>query len=116
MQQNILERYPSAKLQVYAVWLPMLPTDARSAWDRSLLSDSRVTHFWDGSMLAGEWFAEERHTDLDYPGAVVWDAYALFGPDARWERAPSDLVGAGWTVIGTVERLKADLEPFLDGP
>lgn len=108
MQQNILEKHPAADLRVYAVWLPMLATDARSEWDPSLLDDPRVQHFWDERRVAGEWLADPDHIDLDYPGPIVWDAYLLFRPGARWQDSPTELASAGWTLIGTADKLGRD--------
>ncbi len=44
VQQNILDAHPAADLHVYAIWMPILPTDKRSRWDDGLLNDPRVTH------------------------------------------------------------------------
>lgn len=112
MQQNILEKHPDAKLAVYAVWLPMLATDARSEWDDGLLNDPRVRHFWDEERVAGRWFAE---ADLraDQFGPIVWDAYLLFGPGSRWDDEPTALLGSGSPVIGATDALKRELAPLL---
>lgn len=112
MRTNILERYPSAELQVYAVWLPMLPTDARSEWSGDLLPDPRVRHFWDEERIAGVWFAKANTGDLGYAG-IVWDAYLLFGSDAVWETEPRPLAGAGTTVIGRRAELEDQARPLL---
>jgi hypothetical protein len=112
VQSNILERYPSAELQVYAIWLPMLPTDARSEWHEGLLSDPRVRHFWDEERVAGRWFAEANTGDIGYAG-IVWDAYLLFGPDAAWEREPRPLVGAGTPVTGKSVQLEDQARSLL---
>jgi hypothetical protein len=97
---------------VLAVWLPMLATDSRDGWDPTLLDDPRVTHLWDGDRVTGTWFADSK-LDLGYPGPVVWDAYLVFGPDARWGDPPSGFAGAGWTVIGRTDDLDAELERVL---
>ena len=54
MQKEILDTYPSAKLKVYAIWLPYFPGDARDRWSPDLLSDPRVTHYWDGDFTLGQ--------------------------------------------------------------
>jgi hypothetical protein len=112
VQTNILERYPSADLQVYAIWLPMLSTDARSEWHEDLLADPRVRHFWDEERIAGLWFAKANTGGLGYAG-IVWDAYLLFGPDAVWEAEPLPLAGAGATVIGKSGELEDQARPLL---
>ena len=79
MRSNVLERYENADLRVYAVWLPMLVTDSRGAWDESALRDRRVRHYWDGERMLGLALAQAKLGGLGYAG-IVWDAYFLFGP------------------------------------
>jgi hypothetical protein len=112
VQEQILEKHPSAKLQVYAIWLPMLPTDARSEWDESLLADPRVTHFWDDERVAGLWLADIDLGGLGYSG-IVWDAYFLFGRDASWDTKPGPLLGSGSPVIGSSDQLERQVRPLL---
>ena len=44
VQKEILEKYPTANVRVYAIWFSMLPTDGRTMWrwGGSTLTDSRV--------------------------------------------------------------------------
>jgi hypothetical protein len=109
--RETLERYPDADLAVYSVWLPMLPTDARSEWEHSALPDPRVRHYWDGERTVGRWLADQ---DVGGQGAagVVWDAVFVFPPDATWDDVPGPVVAAGAPVIDvadTVERAVAEL-------
>ena len=53
MQRNILERHPSVRLRVYAIWTDKRFFDSRAQWDAASLVDTRVTHLWDGDELAG---------------------------------------------------------------
>ena len=94
--------------------MPVLPTDARSEWDASVLDDARVKHFWDGETALGSWLADPQNLDRGYSGPVVWDAYLLFGRNARWEERPTDLRGAGWTVIGRASDLESEVEAVLE--
>jgi hypothetical protein len=114
VRQSILARHASADLEVYAVWMPMLPTDSRSEWDASVLADPRVSEFWDEDLTLGSWLADSDHLDLGFGGPVVWDAYLLFGPEARWEERPTHLVGFGSPVIGRTSELRREVEPLLD--
>ena len=93
--------------------MPILPTDERSQWDEELLNDPRVTHFWDEERAAGEWFANPDNLGIEYPGQVMWDAFLLFGRDAHWDAAPSNLLASGWTVIGNTEQLETTLDAHL---
>lgn len=112
MQSDILEKYASADLHVYVVWMPMLPTDARSKWDPEYLSDRRVSHFWDEERIAGLWFARAGVGGLGYAG-VVWDAYLLFAPQASWDDEPGPLVSAGAPVVAKGGQLEAELGRLL---
>ena len=106
VQQNILQKYPDADFRVHVVWFNMLPGDSRDGWDETVLADPRVTHHWDEERAVGKALVEP----LDYDGPIVWDAYAVYGPDAQWDAEPD---GAGWTVSGETDRLTRDLEPYL---
>lgn len=114
VQQQILEQYPDADLAVDVIWMPMYPADARDKWDEQLLADPRVTHWWDPERVMGQWLADDQNLDLGDTGAIVWDAFLLFGPEATWERAPSDLLVWGAPIVGRVPELMDALAPLLE--
>ena len=93
----------------------MLGGDSRSRWDDGLLPDKRDVHFWDGQLVAGSWFGQH----LDEMGAgeqtdgVFWDAFLVFGENARWRAVPADLISSGATVIGESDELQDTLVPLL---
>jgi hypothetical protein len=109
VQTQLLAKNPSAQLRVYAVWLPMLWSDARELWNGIVMPDARVIHFWDSDRKVGAWFAE--HVD-GYEG-IAWDAYYLYGPDAVWDTVPLPLVGSGGTIYGERETLELQIRPLL---
>jgi hypothetical protein len=45
-----------------------------------------------------------------FPGDVAWDVWVLLDADATWETAGAHVIGWGFTVIDTAERLFAELE------
>jgi hypothetical protein len=95
-------------VKVIAVWIPMLAGDSRGAWQRGTVPGAQ---FWDGRRIVGQWLAELDLGGLGYAG-VVWDAWFLFGPDARWSDRPHGLLGSGSPVInstGDLERALARL-------
>jgi hypothetical protein len=92
----------------------MLGGDARDEWDPAVLDDERVAHFWDEERVLGAWLGDHETGDLGSPGGVVWDAYFLFGPDARWDEEPSDLAAAGEPIIGETEKLGTETAALLD--
>jgi hypothetical protein len=98
---------------VFAIWLPMLAGDSRSAWDRSVLDDPRVVELWDGDRVAGRWFGDHAIAGLGGRGSVVWDAYFAFGPDSRWRAGPSGVLAAGSEIIGHTGGLEAKFLPLL---
>ena len=103
MQAQVLAKFPSDQLRVYAVWLPMLWSDARVMWNGTNMPDTRVIHYWDGDHVIGQWFAKE----VDGYEGIAWDAYYLYGPDATWETIPTPLIASGGTIYGeraTLER------------
>ena len=109
MQNQLLGQYPSEELRVYAVWLPMLWSDAREKWNGTTMADARVTHFWDGALLTGQWFAKQ----VDGYDGAAWDVYYLYGPDAVWETIPSPLVGSGGTIYRERETLEMQMRSLL---
>lgn len=112
MQKEILEKYPSRKVRVYAVWFSMLPTDARAGWrwTSRVITDPRVEHFWDGKKVVGRWLAENG----DSPGSgVIWDAYFLYGPDAQWEQKPEPLTSWGGPILDEYDELQKNVVPLL---
>lgn len=113
VQKEILAKYPDSSLRVYAIWLPMISDDSRSRWRQDLLTDSRVTHFWDEDRLVGRFFA--KLSDPPPKGGVQWDAFFVYGPEASWDETPPPLRSFGRTVMGTREKLRAALAPLLKG-
>lgn len=114
VQNDILKKYPKAKIRIYAIWSAIIPTDARAAWNLTgrLLPDARVEHFWDDSRVAGEWFAKLESPDDKNPG-VMWDAFLVFGPDAQWSDQPKPRLSLGNTIRDEFEELEKHLETYL---
>ncbi len=104
-----MDRYPSADLRVYAIWLPMLWSDSRALWDGRVMPDPRALHFWDGQRVVGEWFSVQ----VDGYEGVSWDAYYLYGPEAVWDAVPAPLLGSGGTIYGERETLEAQVKAIL---
>jgi len=126
VQKEILEPRASADLRVYAVWFNMVEEDARTRWPADLLTDRRVTHFWDEGKTVGRWFAPRaeappmvavRAPDSSGLGQpVLWDAYLVYGPEARWDEEPSGLRRWGRTILRTREQLREAVTALAGGP
>lgn len=118
VQTELLEKYPTANLRVYAVWFNMLANDSRAKWPPTLLTDPRVIHHWDEPKAVGTWYAPrtEAMRPLLTPdsrwgkGDVLWDAFLLYGTDSRWDGAPTNLIHWGRTIVAGRETLKADFQ------
>lgn len=87
----------------------MLWGDTRERWNGTTMPDTRVTHYWDGERVIGQWFAKEID---DYEG-IAWDTYYLYGPDATWENIPSPLVVSGGTIYGERAALEKQVSKLL---
>jgi hypothetical protein len=98
---------------VFAIWLPMLAGDSRSAWDSNVLNDPRVIDFWDGDRIAGKWFADKQLGGLGGPGSIVWDAYYAFPRNSTGTNEPSAVLAAGSDIIDNVSRLENTFLPLL---
>lgn len=93
--------------------MPVLPTDSRSEWDPNVLDDGRVLSLWDEGRLVGTWLAGQSRVAIESLGPFVWDAFLLFGPDARWGSAPTGLIATGVPVIGESGKLTSAVRSLL---
>ena len=110
MQKHILESNPAAKIQVYAVWFNVLARDRRTGWSEDNFGDKRVVEYWDSNRVFSPWYRDH------LPGhgrTIAWDLYALYGADARWDEAPSDLINWGRTVYSERKQLAAEVEDLI---
>lgn len=94
----------------------MLFSDNKAEWNPDLLTDARVTHYWDPDQVVGRWFDEnEQNIGFDFnKGPVVWDSYFLFGPEATWDSIPTPLISYGNTVLADKEELLEATQHLLD--
>lgn len=93
--------------------MPVLPTDSRSEWDPGVLDDGRVVSLWDDKRLVGTWLAESSRVEVESLGPFVWDAFLLFGPDGRWQSAPTGLIATGAPVVGESGKLSSAVRSLL---
>jgi hypothetical protein len=121
VQDALLQAGDTRRLSVYAVWFNMFPGDARTRWRKELLPDARVAHYWDEGRAIGSLYFrslpqiwEKRAAETLPPDELVlWDAYLLYAPDARWTDEPPDVVSWGATILLTKDRLLRDLTGLL---
>ena len=121
VQGTILEKIPDAPIHVYAIWTPANLNDKPSDVDTSILTDSRVSHFWDVEGGVGKWFAEApQYMREKIEGPIAYNFYSLHAPEAQWDEAPAPLASfGGGATNGTIMRfrgeIKGDLNRMLDG-
>lgn len=112
MRDEILQKHPTARLKVLAVWFDMLPGDSRQLLDTRVLADPRVTYYWDAGKVVGSWFTGH----VTHRAGITWDAYFLYGPDATWGQRPGRLVSASvGPVIGSTGALTSAIRPYVTG-
>jgi hypothetical protein len=109
VQQQILEEHPHSDIKVYVVWFNMLSGDSREGWDGYLVPDSRATNLWDEDRLTSAALGPS----VKSAAPPVWDAYLLYGPDARWRSAPPRPISTGATIYARREKLQNDVLPLL---
>jgi hypothetical protein len=105
VRENVLERHPDAKVRVYVVWVPRVPTDERFEVS-DLIVDDRATHYWDNERRIEEHFAERE----GYSGPA-YDFFYVFGPDDGWADEPE---ATGAPVVTEGSKLERALRPYLD--
>jgi hypothetical protein len=101
VRKEILEKYPDARLSVYAIWVPQFGAH-RGDVDPSVLDDPRVRTYWDAHGVVA-------NAVVGNPDA--YDVYALYDGRAglSWQTAAA----TGSTVIGDADRLKGELLGLL---
>jgi len=78
------------------------------------MPDHRTTNLWDEGRVVSQWFS--KHVDGDQ--GYLWDAYFLYGGDARWQDSasvPTSLISSGGTVLDKRDQLEASILPLLNG-
>lgn len=83
MVQNVLEKLPDARVDVFVVWIPAISGDdyEEAMLSTSRIPDLRARHYWDGSQALGEAFSPV----LGLKARMAWDVYLLFDGDAHWD-------------------------------
>jgi hypothetical protein len=115
--QQILERHPAAKIEVFAVWEPMLTTDWQSPTSGVLarLKDVRARQYWDPRHLVAQRLAADARDPQPKQacclrGKFLWDLAALYPPGVEWRDALPPAVFFN----GPVVKRKAELETALN--
>ena len=98
---------------MYAIWFNMYPGDARTKWPSTLLTDSRVLHYWDEQRVAGTRYLDHlpallstRAPETLPPGPdALWDAFFVYPPGTRWQDPVPLPVAWGYPIMVTREHM-----------
>lgn len=112
----MLEKHPDARLQVFAVWEPMLAADWRAPATGTLarLPDRRVSQFWDKGHVLAKRLAADARDPQPKPTCcmrrgVFWDLAAMYPAGAVWgEKLPPATLFDG-PVVRAAPRIEAQL-------
>lgn len=99
-------------MKVYAVWFDMYPGDERSTWPSGLVSDPRVTHYWDEQKVVGNWCPA--NSKEGSPGDVLWDEFLLYPKGAKWADVATKPITWGAPIVKDHEKLETELPKVLD--
>jgi hypothetical protein len=99
----------------------MYAGDARSKWPQALLTDRRVSHYWDEPRTLGASYLMRLPAMLDrraqatmQPTAdAMWDAFYVYGPDDSWVDPVPIPVRWGYPIMVTREEVAGAIEQFL---
>jgi len=99
----------------------MYPGDARSKWPATLLTDSRVLHYWDEDRVIGTRYLaqlpaiiERRAPETLQPNAdAMWDAFFVYAPGDRWQAPVAVPTSWGYPIMVTREELRRQVQALL---
>lgn len=88
MQEKILSRIDSDRLQPFVVWIPVVNVDDREVAIRStkLVTDHRAAQFWDPDKKLGIRYGEAVVLPLHQGKRhrLAWDVYFAFDEEREW--------------------------------
>ena len=99
----------------------MYAGDARSKWPQALLTDRRVSHYWDEPRTLGASYLMRLPAMLDrraqatmQPTAdAMWDAFFLYAPGDIW-RDPLPLpIAWGYPIMVTRDHLVREVDALV---
>ena len=89
--QSLLDSNADTPLRVFAVWLPILPTDftAPNTSVLARLRDARVRQFWDPDHAVAKAISRggqgQPEPDCCDQGGILWDIAAVYTKGQRWD-------------------------------
>jgi copper chaperone len=86
IQTKVLDKVKSPDVRAYAVWVPILDSDAETTVGKATtrLPDARVSRYWDAQSELVKSYARV----LGLGERPAWDVYMLYGPEVEWKADP----------------------------
>jgi hypothetical protein len=117
--EKLLAQHPEWKVQVLAVWEPILPTDWRAPSGSALgrLSDHRVRQFWDPHHEVSKDLREMTSPKSSGPEpnsgeGFYWDEAILYASHAKWESPARPLFWQG-PVFRVIDGIQSAIESTI---
>jgi hypothetical protein len=110
--EEVLKRYPTARVALFAVWQPMLPTDVSPPMSRTLarLGDGRVRQYWDADRLVAAQLGRDAKPPQPVPDCctrkgVLWDLLAIYPSGDQWSATVPLATVFNGTIVDTAAEL-----------
>ena len=96
----------------------MYPGDARSKWPSTLLTDSRVAHYWDQPRIVGGLYlsqlpalvARRAAATLSPADGSLWDAFFLYARGVQWQERLPLPIKWGYPIMVTRDELRREVD------
>ena len=124
--ERLIEEFPDARLRVLVVWEPVLVSDVAPPLNRvlALIHDRRAMQYWDPRRVvsrdlvrtinaAPQRYGSAEHLPEDF---IVWDAVAVFGESARWERDLPVPAHHGGPVVNDIDETRRAIAETMRAP
>jgi hypothetical protein len=104
-----LEEQRDARLRVFVIWEPVLPTDfgAPSTATLKRASDPRVSQYWDKEHIVSRLLGEKDRS------SVVWDYLAVYKAGTLWNNAPPEPVYSNAPVVHSINGARDAIHRLL---
>ena len=123
---DLLMKFPDARLTVLVVWEPVIKTDVAAPLTRvlGLIPDDRVTQYWDPGRLVSADMVHSVNEAPDLYGFdeklpsdfIVWDVVAIFPPQSHWGDAIPVPAYYGGPVVDAIDGAERALAAATRAP
>jgi len=105
--QKLLDAQREAKIRVFVIWEPVLPTDlaAPSTMTLKRISDTRAAQYWDKDHLVSKSVGEAE--------GAVWDYIAVYPTGKLWDNSPPEPAYSNVPVIHAIDGTREAINKWL---